>query len=58
MRNTDPDPEPFRPLGEKVVREQPKQEWWPLPHNPGVEVDARGRVRTKPPLPVTPKKAP
>lgn len=49
-RTTDPDPEPFRPLVEKVERKPPpdlRPEWWDRPGSPGIEENAQGKVRTK-----------
>lgn len=53
MRTTDPDPQPFQPLGEKVEKKPaPKrEEWKPLPHNPGVYERADGKLSTGPVLP-------
>ena len=47
MRNTDPDPQPFRPLGEKVVRPSAPA---PAPQKPqgpsGIVYDKDGRPST------------
>lgn len=50
MRTTDPDPQPFRPLGEKVTKPAPAPAsplWKPVPGAAkGVEVGPDGRLRT------------
>lgn len=53
MRTTDPEPQPFQPLGETVVKkpEPKRQEWKPLPHNPGVYERPDGKLSTGPELP-------
>lgn len=54
MRSTDPEPEPWRPIGERVQPKAPtpKPEWSPLPDNPAIERNrATGRLRTNLPLP-------
>lgn len=54
MRTTDDlHPEPFQPLGDKVVKkpEPKRQEWKPLPHNPGVYERPDGKLFTGPELP-------
>lgn len=46
MRTTDPDPTPFRPLGERVVKEKPAA---PAPKpegKSGLVTDADGKMRT------------
>lgn len=50
MRTTDPAPEPWRPLGERVVRPAPPA---PAPRQvaPGVVQGADGRLYTNLPLP-------
>lgn len=52
-RTTDPDPQPFQPLGEKVAPKKPADpEWVPVPDSPNVERNVvTGRVRTAIPLP-------
>lgn len=48
MRNTDSEPRPFKPLGEKVtppVSDSPPT-WKPKPNAPGFETDSAGRLRT------------
>lgn len=50
MRSTDPDPKPFRPLGDRV--EKPKGAApAPVPIAPGVVRDPDGKYRTNLPLP-------
>jgi hypothetical protein len=53
VRTTDPDPPPFQPLGERVVkRPEPKrQEWKPLPDNPHIVERPDGKLSTNLPLP-------
>jgi hypothetical protein len=48
MRTTDPDPKPFRPLGEKVTppAPPPAPEWKPRAGSPGIEENAQGQLRT------------
>lgn len=48
MRTTDPDPTPFRPLGEKVTKPAPAPaSSSPAPRGPsGLVTDADGRIRT------------
>lgn len=53
MKTTDPDPQPFRPLGEKVPKPAPapRPEWTQVPGAPkGVEQDKDGRMRNTPDL--------
>jgi hypothetical protein len=46
------EPEPWRPLGERITRSPPsKPEWQPLPHAPCIEVNRQGQLRTNLPLP-------
>jgi hypothetical protein len=46
-RTTDPDPQPMKPLGEKVTpAPPPAPEWKPKPGSPGIEVNKRGELRT------------
>jgi len=48
----EPDPAPWRPLGERITRQPPaKPEWQPLPHAPSIEVNRQGQLRTNLPLP-------
>ena len=48
----EPAPAPSKPLGERVVRQQPAQpEWKPLPEVPYIEVNRQGQLRTNLPLP-------
>ncbi len=53
MRTTDPDPKPFRPLGEKVPRQAPPTT--PAPRRAqeytGIVVGPDGRLHTSLPLP-------
>jgi hypothetical protein len=52
MRTNDPDPQPFQPLGEKVVKPEPlTPEWKPLSHNASIEQGRDGKLRTNQPLP-------
>lgn len=54
MRTNDsPDPQPWRPLGERVQRAPaPKApDWTPRPDAPHIEQDKSGRMRTNLPLP-------
>lgn len=48
MRNTDPDPRPFQPLGEKVKPPAPASEptWRPKPNAPRIEIGPDDRMRT------------
>jgi hypothetical protein len=61
MKTTDPDPNPFRPLGDRVVPPKPNEpEWKPYRDrdgNPcrGVEVNSEGKIRTAIPLPKYPR---
>ena len=50
MRTTDPEPEPFQPLGQKVT---PPAHPAPKPRQiaPGIEQGPDGRLRTNLPLP-------
>jgi hypothetical protein len=59
MRTTDPEPQPFQPLGEKVDRTPPDltPEWKPRPGSPGIYENREGRVRTDMPLPMVPPKS-
>lgn len=52
MRNTDPDPKPQRPLGEKVIPATPPSppNWRPKPNAPGIEIGSNGRLRTNLPI--------
>ena len=46
------EPEPWKPLGERVARQAPPQpEWQPLAHAPCIEVNRQGQLRTNLPLP-------
>jgi hypothetical protein len=46
------EPDPWRPLGERVMRAPPAQpEWTPLAHAPSIEVNRQGQLRTNLPLP-------
>ena len=46
------EPEPWRPLGERIAHSPPsKPEWQPLPHAPCIEVNRQGQLRTNLPLP-------
>jgi hypothetical protein len=49
----EPDPVPWRPLGERVQpHPAPKlPEWRPLPHAPHIEANRHGQLRTNLPLP-------
>jgi hypothetical protein len=48
----EPDPAPWKPLGERVQHSKPKlPEWKPLPHAPCIEVNRKGQLRTNLPLP-------
>jgi hypothetical protein len=48
----EPDPAPWKPLGERVATSKPKlPEWQPLPHAPCIEVNRQGQLRTNLPLP-------
>jgi hypothetical protein len=48
----EPDPAPWKPLGERVQYSKPKlPEWKPLPHAPCIEVNRKGQLRTNLPLP-------
>ena len=48
----EPEPERWRPLGERVAHTPPaKPEWQPLPHAPCIEVNRQGQLRTNLPLP-------
>ncbi len=52
MRTTDPDPQPFRPLGERVTRPAPAAPaQGPVQQAPGVLRDPDGKLRTNLPLP-------
>lgn len=48
MRNTDPEPTPQRPLGEKVTPKTPPspQTWKPKPDAPEIEIGPNGQLRT------------
>ncbi len=48
IRTNEPDPEPFKGLGEKVVppAPPPPPEWKPKDDSPGIEIHRDGRVRT------------
>lgn len=47
MRTTDPDPQPFRPLGERVVKAPLPPPPAPKPVGPaGIVQDAQGRMST------------
>jgi hypothetical protein len=56
MRTTDPEPEPFNPLGEKLNRNPPDSgpEWKPRPGSPGIYENRDGKVRTDMPTPIAP----
>jgi hypothetical protein len=46
------EPVPWRPLGERVLRQPPPPpEWQPLSHAPSIEVNRQGQLRTNLPLP-------
>ena len=46
------EPRPWRPLGERIVRQPPAPpEWKPLAHAPCIEVNRQGQLRTNLPLP-------
>jgi hypothetical protein len=48
----EPDPAPWKPLGDRVQSSKPKMpEWQPLPHAPCIEVNRQGQLRTNLPLP-------
>jgi len=48
----EPDPAPWKPLGERVVRRPPAApEWQPLAEAPCIEVNRQGQLRTNLPLP-------
>ncbi len=52
MQTTDPPTEPWRPLGERVVKSTPaKPEWKPVPGSPHIEEGPGGKLRTNLPLP-------
>ncbi len=55
MRNTDPDPPPWKPLGEKVAKPAPAPAspvWKQVPGAAkGIEEGADGKLRTNLPLP-------
>lgn len=47
MRNTDPEPRPCIPVGEKVTQPTPSTpDWKPKPGSPGIEQNAQGELRT------------
>jgi len=48
MRTTDPDPRPFKPLGEKVTPPPLPSgpTWKPKPGAPGIEINSDGKLRT------------
>lgn len=49
MRNTDdPNPPPWRPLGERVTPPTPPSPptWKPKPNSPGIEIAPDGKMRT------------
>lgn len=52
-RTTDPEPEPYKPFGEKVLPQKPKlPEWEPLRDSPGIERSrVTGQLRTNRPPP-------
>lgn len=61
MRATDPDPPPWQPLGERVIKPKPAAPhgtWTPLEHNPHVGTGPDGRLSTNLPLPPTRKDTP
>ena len=48
----EPEPAPWQPLGDRVVRQPPTlPEWQPLPHAPSIEINRQGQLRTNLPLP-------
>jgi hypothetical protein len=48
----EPDPVPWKPLGERVQSPAPRlPEWRPLEHAPCIEVNRQGQLRTNLPLP-------
>jgi hypothetical protein len=52
MRTTDPEPQPYRPLGEKVTKPSASPPTsMPKPNERGVVTDADGRMHTNLPLP-------
>ena len=55
-RTTDPEPQPQRPLGERVMPAPAPAgpAWKKLPHNPEIETGPDGRLRTNMPLPKGP----
>lgn len=59
-RTTDPDPEPWRPLGEKVDRRapQPPKPWTKPQGEYGIVQDENGRFRTTKQPPLIPPKTP
>jgi hypothetical protein len=61
MRTTDEEPQPMRPLGERVTPPKPTEpEWKPYVDRngtrpQGVEVNSEGKIRTNRPLPTYPR---
>jgi len=53
MRTTDPAPEPWKPLGERIQTPRPsKPDWQPVPGKPEMEQHrVTGKLRTALPLP-------
>jgi len=48
----EPDPVPWKPLGERVQPMKPQApEWQPLAHAPHIEANRQGQLRTNLPLP-------
>ena len=48
----EPEPPPWKPLGDRVVRPPPSPPvWQPLHHAPCIEVNRQGQLRTNLPLP-------